>query len=435
VAKNLQRSSPVVFDLSNTPHIIYQGSDFRIYHAWATGAKWQRELIETAADAGFGISAAVDSTGAIHVAYGAYRGIGLPKLVYAKRNPNSGWLVYDVGVDGTDTAIQLDAEGKPHIYFGQLFNTAYAYLDGPTWEVEDTGLPNTSYRGGFVLDDTGAAHIAYAVGLQGLYYATNDSGGWVTTLLTPEWGYSAIDLDSAMLPHVVLAAGDQIMHFSKLGDDWESEVVIDTSMIPDVNMDQIALAIGPGDTLHMLGGASIAGVWEVPFYIYPNGEGWAIYPLETKNAGFYPVITPDNNGVMHATYSAALKRDVSSLRYVALPLADLSGAWTAVSITEKQGKLTLNATIEVQNSGADASAKTNIALYLSDDPVLSEDDEQLNASPSLKSLKPGLSTIVRVKARLPSGFTQGFLIAHLDPVDMVADSDATNNIIATTLTP
>ncbi len=435
IGKNLQRATPIVFDHSNTPHVFYQGPDYRIYHAWAVGAKWQRELIEAGVDAGFGISAAIDPAGTIHVSYGAYRGIGLPKLVYARRNPSSGWIVTDIGVDGTDTAIQIDAENQPHIYFGQLFETAYAYRDDDTWIVESTGLPNTSYRGGFVLDDTGAAHIAYAVGLQGLYYATNDSGDWVATLLTPDWGNTAIDLDSAMAPHVVLAAGDQIVHYSKPGDDWESEIIVDTTMLPDVNMEQIALAIGPDDSLHMLGGASIAGVLEVPFYIYPNGEGWAIYLLEAKNSGFYPVITPDNNAVMHATYSTATRGNTSTLRYVALPLADLSGTWTAVAITEKHGKLTLNATIEVQNTGVDASAKTKIALYLSDDETLSEDDTPLSTAPSLKAIKPGSSTIVRLKARLPSDFVDGFLIAHLDPVDMVADSDATNNIIATLLPP
>lgn len=429
-----QRESPVVFDASNSPHIFYQGPDYRPYHAWLNGMKWQRELIDPAADSGFGVSSAIDPSGVIHVSYGAYQGPGLPKLVYA-RHDAGGWSITNVGVDGTDTILRLDADNQPHIYFAQTFQTAYAHRDGSTWIVEDTGLPNTAYRGGFVLDSTGAAHVAYAVGLSGLFYATNDSGSWVSTLLSPEWGTTSIAIDSALVPHVVIAMGTELVHFSKPGDDWTSEVMIDTSMLPQVNMDQISLAVGPGDSLHMLAGASINGVWELPFYIYPNGEGWAIYLLETKNTGYHPVIGPDNHGIMHATYAGALKRNASALRYVALPLADLSGTWQDVVSTERNAVTTITGSILVQNTGDDTSAKSKVALWISSDDTLSDDDQLLATAPTLKSIKPDASALVKVKLRFKGTPPDGYLIAHLDPDDNIADANAVNNIIVTPLPP
>lgn len=429
-----QRESPIVFDAANTPHILYQGPDYRPYHAWLDGTKWQRELIDPAADSGFGLSAAIDPEGVIHVSYGAYQGNGLPKLIYA-RHDTGGWSIANVGVDGTDTVLRLDADNQPHIFFGQSFLTAYAHLDGATWTVEDTGIPNTSYRGGFVLDSTGAAHVAYALGLSGTYYATNDSGAWVSTLLSSEWGYASIAVDSMLVPHVVLALGSQLLHFSKPGDDWLSEVMIDASMLPQVNMDQISLAIGAGDSLHMLVGASINGVWEVPFYVYPNGEGWAIYLLESKNTGYHPVIVPDNHGMMHATYAGALKRNTSALRYVTLPLADLSGAWQDVVSSERNAVTTITGSIFVQNSGDDTSAKSKVALWISSDETLSDDDQPLTAAPSLKSIKPNASALIKVKLRFKGTPPEGYLIAHLDPDDAIADANAVNNIIVTPLPP
>lgn len=429
-----QSESPIVFDTTNTPHIFYQGPDYRPYHAWLNGTQWKRELIDPEADSGFGVSAEIDDTGVIHVSYGAYRGPGLPKLMYARRDGDN-WAISNLGVDGTDTVLRLDADNQPHIFFAQSFLTAYAHLDDSTWVVEDTGLTNTVYRGGFVLDATGAAHVAYAVGLGGLFYATNASGSWVSTLLSSEWGDLSIAVDGSLVPHVVVALGSQIVHFSKPGADWTSEVMIDTSMLPQLNMDQISLAIGPGDSLHMLVGASVNGVWELPFYLYPNGEGWAIYPLESKNAGYRPVIAADNHGIMHATYSGAFKRNTAALRYVALPLADLSGIWQDVVSSERNGATTITGSILVQNSGDDTSAKSKVALWISSDDSLSNDDQLLTTTPALKTIKPDASTVVKVKLRFKGGPPEGYLIAHLDPEDAVADANVVNNIIATPLPP
>lgn len=426
---------PIVFDASNSPHLFYQTSDYqrpdiRPYHAWISNGKWKSELIDPVNDSGSGLSAAIDSTGVIHVSYGGHDGVS--RLVYARRDAD-GWTVTEVGARGRYTAIRVDADDQPHILFVDFASLRYAHLEGSTWIVEDTGISTGGGVGlDLAVDSDGFMHIVYEGA--GVNYATNASGDWVSTRLLdglPRGGFS-IAVDAEGVPHVVVAEVTDVVHFSRPGELWTSEVVIENSRILGLSIDGIHLAIGPNDSLHMIVGASVGDRWMMPFYVFWNGGGWSVFLVDHRNNGYWPTIQPDHEGTMYATFSDSGSKKGSTLYWVALPLADLTGSWQAVTLSTRGGSTTISGDLEVANLGAGASARAHVALWLSDDPILSGDDVPLTTRPSgLKSIKPGETGRVRVRLRYPGIAPSGYLIADLDPEDEVADLDSLNNVVVT----
>ena len=149
----------IAVDPAGTPHVVYQGADYHLYHAWLHGGRWQHELVDASSDCGWGNSIAIDVQGNIHVSYGANRGLGALKLIYANFN-GSQWQITDLGVDGSDTVLKLDQAGLPHIAYGGGSTIQYARYDGAGWHFEDTGLGSGPYRHDFVLDSNDHAHLA-----------------------------------------------------------------------------------------------------------------------------------------------------------------------------------------------------------------------------------------------------------------------------------
>jgi len=119
------------------------------------------------------------------------------------------------------------------------------------------------------------------------------------------------------------------------------------------------------------------------------------------------------------------------------PLPDLAINITAAPTAAVVGgvsKPLSTASAVISNHGNASSSPVRVAWYLSSDATFDNGDTPLSVSPSavIPTLKPGKSKTLRVRYANPSGLPNGsyFLIARVDPDNVLAESDETNNTAA-----
>jgi hypothetical protein len=428
-----QNYSSIAVDPAGTPHVVYQGTDYHLYHAWLDGGGWQHELVDASSDCGWGNSIAIDAQGNIHVSYGAYRGLGAQKLIYANFN-GSQWLITDLGVDGSDTVLKLDQAGLPHIAYGGGSTIQYARYDGASWHFEDTGLVSGPYRHDFVLDSDDHAHLAFSRNYDGYYYGTNKYGNWESTLL--DAGNSTpvtIGVDSQNHPHVAAAVAGSAKYYTYDGTNWTSELIIDPADTGNAPVDGLALTLDGEDHAHLLM-AFYAGK-EVSVYAFDNGLDWVAGVVDKKNAGFYPSLTFDSNGVAYGTYCTALKKDKSKVKWVRIGLPDMAGTWNGVTVTEDGGGWNVTGMLAIKNNGLEKAAKNSVLLYVSDDAEFDESDTVLPVALKVKSRKPDTTVNVSVDFRYNTSLAGKYLIAVIDPEMVTYDRNMNNNIVTVLVEP
>jgi|SRR5688572_23165063 hypothetical protein len=114
--------------------------------------------------------------------------------------------------------------------------------------------------------------------------------------------------------------------------------------------------------------------------------------------------------------------------------AGVSGEWLAVeeicNRSQKSSLCRLLGTLRVFNPGGETTAvPSQVALFLSEDDVLDENDSFLTTE-KVKALEAGEETIVRVNLKLPDGAnTSGsFIIAVVDFYDDISERNEANNV-------
>ena len=167
-------SNSIALDSNGRPQIAYSwqelwGGPRRLRYAWWNGSGWDIQFVGTAANAGWGISLALDSTEYPHISYlDSTNG----NLKYAKWD-GSEWHIQTVDnsgdVGGYETSLALDGSGFPHIVYYDDTNQdlKYAAFNGSTWDIETVDSTGGVGRyASLALDAGGNAHISY-------YDATN----------------------------------------------------------------------------------------------------------------------------------------------------------------------------------------------------------------------------------------------------------------------
>jgi len=428
-----QNYSSIAVDPAGIPHVVYQGADYHLYHAWYDGGRWQHELVDASSDAGWGNSIAIDVQGNLHVSYGANRGLGALKLVYANSNGNQ-WQITDLGVDGSDSVLKLDQAGQPHIAYGGGNTVQYAWHDGTGWHFEDTGLASGPYRHDFVLDSDDHAHLAFSRNYDGYYYGTNKDGFWESTLLdTGDSTPMAIGVDSQNHPHVAAGVTGSAKYYSYDGANWSSKLIVDPADTGNAPVDGLALALDSNDHAHLLM-AFYAGI-EVSVYAFDNGLDWVAGLVDKKDAGFYPSLVLDPSGVAYGTYATAMHKDKSQAKWVRIALPDLAGTWTGVTVAEEGGGWNVAGTLAIRNNGLEKAAKNSVRLYVSDDAEFDESDTAVPGTLKVKGLKPdaGVSLSVNFSYNIP--LASKYLIAIIDPEMLTYDRNMADNIVTVLLGP
>lgn len=429
----------VAVDPAGYPHVVYQSTDYHLYHARFDGKAWQHELVDGTSDCGWGNSIAIDAQGRIHISYHAERMNPYRQpLVYAYFDGTL-WHVAELEVYGWQTCLKLDAAGHPHILFSGNYGTlGYARFDGNAWHIEDTGLQSSPYTASLALDAEGHAHVAYSVNYSGYFYATNESGTWQSTILGYDGQPAAIDLDHEGNPHVALAVPGTIRIHSYDGMNWMSEDVIDPSVTSGFYFDGVALKMDNNDREHLLISATItmgARSAAVSIYAFNDGMGWNGMLVDPKNAGYDPSLVLTDAGIAYGTYCAAGKKDTATAKWVRLALPDLAGIWSNVSLTEAGGISTVTATVTVHNNGVEKSVPSHLLVVISSDSTVDMNDEMWSVMPKVKGLKPGGMLEMTVAFRYPGSLTGKYLIGVIDPELLTCDRNMLDNLVPVLLGP
>ena len=219
------KGTGVALDPQHRPHVFYYSpNQFTavMYHSFWTGSSWQKEVVDSAASYhNDGPSAAIDSSGRIHVAYfnrqyhlgyALYDGVwhletadtatktgdwcelsldsnNDPCIAYSQSNTwrtryasksGSAWQIYELaGGGGYGANFDLDAQGHSHI--SDSYSTIrYSYYDGSSWHYEAAASSGSQYNS-LTLDNQGRPQISYYSGADpnfDLKFATKNSGAW-----------------------------------------------------------------------------------------------------------------------------------------------------------------------------------------------------------------------------------------------------------------
>ncbi|HWG90754.1 MAG TPA: hypothetical protein VNZ52_07915 [Candidatus Thermoplasmatota archaeon] len=200
----------LVLGPGDVPHVLYgdraPSGKVAVYYSWRTGLSWERVLVSEQAWPG---DLLLDSLGRAHIVHNGVAGI-----VYATYR--GGVLTQEVAKSPAptrDVSLALDAQGRPHVAYGNKHTDAveYAYRNPATgaWTVEtvpgfyDAGNTQITLR----LDSQGRAHVAYDMASNvnpGTWYALRSPGGaWTAEKLGPDCGYAAaLALDAQDRPHM-----------------------------------------------------------------------------------------------------------------------------------------------------------------------------------------------------------------------------------------
>lgn len=108
-------------------------------------------------------------------------------------------------------------------------------------------------------------------------------------------------------------------------------------------------------------------------------------------------------------------------------LPDLTGTWNPVSQSCGNGKCRLKGSVRVVNQGTATASASRLRIHLSDDATLDPSDAVLKET-KIEKLRPGRETKSKMKVMLPAGVsTDKYLLAIIDTLDLVVESDETNN--------
>lgn len=258
-------------------------------------------------------AAAADSLGRLHIAYGG------DHLYYAVCSGNSPASCSVETVDaqdfaGLNTALALDASGRPHIAYFAGSNgpycddeqIKYAYWTGTAWVIEVVEQACVGQHLALALDASGTPAITFFDDLWDTLQFAEREGPDLWNVFTLDGGLdtvgnvSALAYDSTGNLHVGYLGGGAsylgIWHKQRSGDTWETEEAVDNS--------------GYFTTLDMA--VDAAGV---PHFAYQNqstsqlmyatyaGSMWVHGPLYDMAYNRTPSLMIDTNGHLHIAFA------------------------------------------------------------------------------------------------------------------------------------
>lgn len=114
--------------------------------------------------------------------------------------------------------------------------------------------------------------------------------------------------------------------------------------------------------------------------------------------------------------------------FTSIILPDLTGTWDPVSQSCHDGKCKLKGSVRVVNQGTATASASRLRILLSDDATLDPSDAVLKET-KIKKLRPGREKKRKMKVTLPAGVSASgkYLFAVIDTLDLVVESNETNN--------
>lgn len=233
---------------------------------------------DTAALAGTESAIQLDAQGVPHIAYTAASG----RLRYATKSP-AGWILEELPPSGNAYGIglALAPDGEPWIAFESMetvnFFTFYrakvAHRSNGTWTVETvSGVDPSAVNVAIAFDPAGAPHIVYR-GFPnfGIQYASRSGGTWsseVAYLATEGFGDFGLEFDPQGMPHIVASTLQGILHAVRGAGGWSTELR-PPGYHPSFALDgagqphMVSYTLGGSPVLMQYQSRSSDGVWHV----------------------------------------------------------------------------------------------------------------------------------------------------------------------------
>ena len=133
----------------------------------------------------------------------------------------------------TDRSLRLDANGHPHIAYGDD-HLYYAWYDGSIWHFEAADeAPGVGRHASLALDENGYPHISYFDDYNDdLKYAYRDASGWHTQIVNSAWngnleGGTSLAMDGNGYAHISYYddARYSVNYAFQDGNGWHKETI------------------------------------------------------------------------------------------------------------------------------------------------------------------------------------------------------------------
>ena len=367
----------IALDSKGKAHISYFDiTNGDLKYATNASGTWVTTTVDSSGSVGMYTSIALDSSGKAHI---SYEDITNDDLKYAT-NASGPWVTttVDSGSVGEYTSIALDSSGKAHISYWDpsTYNYDLKYATNASGAWETTTVDSDWHIGGeytsIAIDNSGKVHISsynydseHSYSDQSvLYYTTNASGEWVTTVVdrsNEDVGeYTSIALDSKGKAHISYSSGG-LKYVTNTSGTWVITTVDDS---------------GTGETSIMLdssGKAHISYSSGGLKYVTNTSGTWVITTVDSSSnsdsdeLGTSNSIALDSSGKVHISYSAYYYDDDSghvNTRYYLKYATNASGAWVITTVDSGSNS---RDNLGSHNSIAlDSAGKAHISYYEAD---------------------------------------------------------------------
>lgn len=308
-------------------------------------------------------------------------------ILWAKATSNTGHHFYGVA-HGNGSFIVVGERGK-----------ILSSPDGTTWTDRSFNTDRALYaitygNGKFV-----------AVGDRGKILSSTDGDTWTDRSFSTENAFYGITYGN----DIFLAVGESgTMLTSSDGTAWTDRSV-------DPFHELYAIAYG-NDTFIVAGDGG-------KLLSSRDAVTWTEKGVSTE-AGLYGITY--GNGVFVAV------GDHEIIQLADLPLPDLTGEWISLipkcKTTPSGTTCKITGTLKIENIGKKEVSSCSVGSYLSDDEVYDGEDTLLKEV-SIGKIKMGTSKTVKLVYSFPFDLSGKYIIAIIDEINSVTESDKTNNLI------
>lgn len=249
--------SSIFVEEDGTVHIAYNNDDWNsLMHATNASGEWQTAMVDASWSCGWRNGIGVDADGNVHILYnGNYDYYTDEALKYAT-NASGEWKVYVVEMStlGYRPSMTMDLDGTAHIASGHYLREL-VYITGlpGSWQsfTIDSRTPGHT---DIVVDSKGKVHISYDHHYElvsSLRYATNSSGEWRTEIVCEcKAEGTSIAMDEGKKVHIVFVTFDNswgLKYATNASGSWRF-----CAIEPDIGSPQPSLALDQKENLHLI---------------------------------------------------------------------------------------------------------------------------------------------------------------------------------------
>ena len=286
-------------------------------------------------------SLGLDASGHAHIAFARF---GASPGIYHATDATGAWVITRLSTSSADTmaALAIDSADRVHVAWASSSGVRLRTFDG-SWSASSVVAPGSSSGVALAVDGNDRLHVAFGKldateTVDGIGYATNLSGSWVTsTVQTGQAGAPQIAVTASGVPHIafryVVHQATGIYHATNATGSWVVGAVALDVTIGDIGAYGAAFAVSP------MGVAQSAFVRWGPepgvFHAIRGVGGWTEHRLATGRNAQDVRLAIDRWGAAHVVYSLYENSGLGLTdTYYA---TNLSGAWVTILLLSHRG--------------------------------------------------------------------------------------------------